>query len=110
MNYLIIEDEVPAQRLIKELLRELRPQWETAACLDSVESSVNWLNNHPHPEVIFMDIRLSDGLCFDILEQVEASISEVLPGAAVFTHMEPLDDPASWNDLTFDRSNRSPPI
>jgi DNA-binding LytR/AlgR family response regulator len=71
MKYLIIEDEVPAQRLIEGLLRELRPGWEAAACLDSVESAVNWLNSHPHPDVIFMDIQLSDGLSFDILEQVE---------------------------------------
>jgi two-component system, LytTR family, response regulator LytT len=71
MKYLIIEDEVPAQRLIEELLRELRPHWQAAACLDSVESAVNWLNNHPHPQVIFMDIQLSDGLSFDILDQVD---------------------------------------
>ncbi len=71
MKYLIIEDEVPAQRLVGDLLRELRPGWEAAACLDSIESAVNWLNNHPHPGVIFMDIQLSDGLSFDILEQVD---------------------------------------
>jgi len=71
MKYLIIEDEIPAQQLMEELLRELRPDWEAAACLDSVESAVNWLNSHPHPGVIFMDIQLSDGLGFDILEQVD---------------------------------------
>ena len=79
MKYLIIEDEIPAQRLIAELVRELRPDWEAAACLDSVESAVNWLNNHPHPEVIFMDIQLSDGLSFDILEQVD------IDGMIIFT-------------------------
>jgi two-component system, LytTR family, response regulator LytT len=71
MNYVIIEDEAPAQRLIQELLRELRPQWKTAACLDSVESAVSWFRDHPHPDVVFMDIQLSDGLSFDILAQVE---------------------------------------
>lgn len=79
MKYLIIEDEVPAQRLMKELLRELRPDWEAAACLDSVENAVNWLKTHPHPEVIFMDIQLSDGLSFDILEQVD------IDGMIIFT-------------------------
>jgi two-component system, LytTR family, response regulator LytT len=71
MKYLLIEDEAPAQRLMIELLKELRPGWETAACLDSVENSIDWLNSHPHPDVIFMDIQLSDGLCFDILDQVK---------------------------------------
>lgn len=79
MRYLIIEDEVPAQRLMRELVRELRPGWEEAACLDSVESAVKWLNGFPHPGVIFMDIQLSDGLCFDILEQVE------IEGMIIFT-------------------------
>lgn len=79
MKYLVIEDEVPAQRLIGELLHELRPRWEAAACLDSVESAVNWLNNHPHPDVIFMDIQLSDGLSFDILDQVD------IEGMIIFT-------------------------
>lgn len=71
MNYLIIEDEVPAQHLLQELVQELRPAWKHAACLDSVESAVKWLKNHPHPEVIFMDIQLADGLSFEILDQVD---------------------------------------
>lgn len=76
---MIIEDEVPAQRLMEALVRELRPGWQAAACLDSVESAVNWLNQHPHPELVFMDIQLSDGLSFDILEQVE------IEGMIIFT-------------------------
>ena len=79
MKYIIIEDEVPAQRLMRELVRELRPGWEEAACLDSVESVVKWLKSYPHPDVIFMDIQLSDGVCFDILEQVE------IEGMIIFT-------------------------
>jgi two-component system response regulator LytT len=79
MKYLLIEDEIPAQRLMEDLLRELRPDWEAAACLDSVEDTVNWLKNHPHPEVIFMDIQLSDGLSFDILDQVD------IDGMIIFT-------------------------
>lgn len=79
MKYLIIEDEGPAQRLMEGLLKELRPEWEAAACLDSVEGAVKWLNNHPHPEVIFMDIQLSDGLSFNILEQVD------IEGMIIFT-------------------------
>ena len=79
MNYLILEDEAPAQRLLEQLLGELRPDWTMAACLDSVESAVSWFNSHPQPDVIFMDIQLSDGLAFDILEQVE------IEGMIIFT-------------------------
>ncbi|MCP4156140.1 MAG: response regulator transcription factor [bacterium] len=79
MRYLIIEDELPAQRLMESIVKELRPDWEASACLDSVESAVSWLKMNPHPEVIFMDIQLSDGLSFDILEQVE------IEGMIIFT-------------------------
>lgn len=79
MKYLIIEDEVPAQRLLQELVQELQPEWKHAACLDSVESTVKWLKNHPHPEVLFMDIQLSDGLSFDILDKVD------IEGMIIFT-------------------------
>jgi len=79
MNYLLIEDEAPAQRLMEDLLTELRPRWRKAACLDSVSAAVQWLNRNPHPEVLFMDIQLSDGICFDILERVD------IQGLIIFT-------------------------
>jgi divalent metal cation (Fe/Co/Zn/Cd) transporter len=34
----------------------------------------------------------------ELLEQIETDIRSELPGASVFTHLEPLDDPASWAD------------
>jgi divalent metal cation (Fe/Co/Zn/Cd) transporter len=39
-----------------------------------------------------------------LLEQIEADIRQVLPNVAVFTHLESLDDPASWDDVSLDRS------
>ncbi|HJZ48917.1 MAG TPA: cation transporter dimerization domain-containing protein [Roseiflexaceae bacterium] len=38
-----------------------------------------------------------------LLEQIERDIRAVLPNATVFTHLEALDDPASWQDTTLDR-------
>lgn len=38
-----------------------------------------------------------------LLERIEADIRQVLPGVTVFTHLESLDDPASWDDVTLDR-------
>ena len=70
MRILIIEDELPAQRMLKEMLAELDSEIEVVGCLDSIKSSLNWFNNNPHPELVLMDIQLSDGISFDILEQV----------------------------------------
>ena len=39
----------------------------------------------------------------DLLEEVEAAIVAALPGASVITHLEPLEDPASWNDAGLER-------
>ena len=38
-----------------------------------------------------------------LLEKIEADVREALPGITVFTHLEPLGDPASWKDTTLDR-------
>lgn len=71
MNILIIEDEKPnANRLIK-LLNEIRPNMVISAILASVEESVCYLSAHPHPDLIMMDIRLGDGLCFEIFSKVD---------------------------------------
>jgi divalent metal cation (Fe/Co/Zn/Cd) transporter len=40
----------------------------------------------------------------DMLENIERDIRAALPGATVFTHLEPLEDPAAWQDLSLDRS------
>ena len=39
-----------------------------------------------------------------LLEQIERDIRAVLPNVTVFTHLESLDDPASWQDTTLDRA------
>ncbi|WP_316842549.1 LytTR family DNA-binding domain-containing protein [Pedobacter gandavensis] len=70
MNILIIEDEQPnANRLIK-LLAELRADVNILGVLASVEESVNYLTQQPQPDLILMDIRLGDGLCFEIFPKV----------------------------------------
>jgi cation diffusion facilitator family transporter len=39
----------------------------------------------------------------DLLEQIERDIRAALPGATVFTHLEPIGDPAAWQDISLDR-------
>lgn len=65
----IIEDEKPAARKLERLLG-LFSDLELIATLNSVEESVNWFSENEHPDLIFSDIVLGDGLSFDIFEKV----------------------------------------
>lgn len=71
MKVLIIEDEAPAFRRLQKVLEELNPGIEIVEVIDSVCESVKWFNNHSCPDIIFMDIQLSDGLSFEIFESVQ---------------------------------------
>ncbi|WP_291529941.1 LytR/AlgR family response regulator transcription factor [Bacteroides sp. UBA939] len=70
MKVLIIEDERPASQKLKRLLKETDPGIEVVDILGSVEQSVNWFLENRSPELIFMDIQLEDGLCFEIFEKI----------------------------------------
>ena len=69
MTTIIIEDEKPAVEKLKRGLSKANPDIEVLACLTSVEQAKSWLQLNQQPDVIFMDIELSDGLSFQILEQ-----------------------------------------
>lgn len=69
MKVVIIEDEKPAARRLSRMLHEL--EIEPLTMLHSVEEAVNWFSNHEHPDLLFLDIQLSDGLSFEIFEEVE---------------------------------------
>ncbi|WDF62409.1 LytR/AlgR family response regulator transcription factor [Flavobacterium sp. KACC 22763] len=77
MITLIIEDEKPAARLLQRKLEKLEVTVETM--LHSVEESVHWFENNPHPDLIFLDIQLSDGLSFEIFEKID------IKSAIIFT-------------------------
>lgn len=69
MNVIIIEDEKPAARRLSRLLDDLGV--EVSTMLHSVEESINWFQNNEHPDLIFLDIQLSDGLSFEIFDEIE---------------------------------------
>lgn len=77
MNIIIIEDEKPAARLLQRKVEKLGLQVGTL--LHSVEESINWFNDNPHPDLIFLDIQLSDGLSFEIFENID------IKSAVIFT-------------------------
>ncbi|WP_271406144.1 LytR/AlgR family response regulator transcription factor [Tenacibaculum soleae] len=69
MKVIIIEDEKPAARRLNRMLSALNIEVKTM--LHSVEESINWFQNNKHPDLIFLDIQLSDGLSFEIFEEIE---------------------------------------
>ena len=66
----IIEDEKPAAARLAGMIREIEPRVEIDAVLHSVDASIRQLREHPHPELLFMDIELTDGLSFEIFSQI----------------------------------------
>lgn len=73
MKVLIIEDEFHAVQYLSGLLKELIPDLEILATIDTVEEAVEWFQANPAPALVFMDIQLADGLSFDIFKHVEVS-------------------------------------
>jgi two-component system response regulator LytT len=77
MNILIIEDEKPAARLLQRKVEKLGYSVQTL--LHSVEEAIAWFQTHAHPDLIFLDIQLSDGLSFEIFETID------IKSAVIFT-------------------------
>jgi len=71
MRILIIEDEPQAAQRLETLIRGIEPDVDILDKIDSVKRSVQWFGNHPHPDLVFMDIQLADGISFAIFEQCE---------------------------------------
>ncbi|PHS61818.1 MAG: DNA-binding response regulator [Flavobacterium sp.] len=77
MKTLIIEDEKPSARRLQRMLEKLGVP--VNQMLHSVEESIEWFSNNEHPDLIFLDIQLSDGLSFDIFDAVQ------IKSAIIFT-------------------------
>jgi len=71
MKIVIVEDEAPALQKLEALLERYDPEIEIVGRLDSVKSSVQWFQQSTfQPDLVFMDIRLTDGLSFEIFRHV----------------------------------------
>lgn len=71
MNILIIEDERPNAERLRRLIQGIKPQANILSVLESVSESVEWLESHERPDLIMMDIKLSDGLSFEIFDKTQ---------------------------------------
>ncbi len=77
MKILIIEDEKHNASRLQRLLANISAEFVVVGVLETVKESINWLKKENAPDVILMDIRLSDGLSFDIFDKVDV-ISPVI--------------------------------
>lgn len=71
MKAIIVEDESLSAIHLKTLLHKTFPEIEIVAMLDTVKATVNFLNQKPDLNLIFLDVHLADGLSFEIFKQLE---------------------------------------
>ena len=82
MKALIIEDEVMAQKSLIRLLTNNFPEMEIVGKLSSVKDSVMWLDNPSnHTDIIFMDVELADGCCFEIFRKTTVNAKVIMTTA-----------------------------
>lgn len=82
MRVFIIEDEMPAEINLKRALKHNFDDVEFVGRAHSVTSAVAWLKaNGDQPDIIFMDVELSDGMCFEIFKQVDIKAKVIITTA-----------------------------
>ena len=80
MKALIVEDEPRAQRILENLLRTHFPEVQVAGITSSVKETLAWLERNS-ADVVFLDVELSDGNCFDLFARTEISAQVVMTTA-----------------------------
>ena len=79
MKILIVEDEDLAVKKIRKTLHEVDASADVVGVTDSITATVDWLESNPWPDLILMDIELSDGQSFEIFSRIQVK------SAVVFT-------------------------
>ncbi len=82
MNVLIVEDEIMAQKSLTRVLTQNFSDIDIVGCTSSIRSTVEWLKDPANnADVIFMDVELSDGECFEIFRQVNVKAKVIMTTA-----------------------------
>jgi len=71
MRVLIVEDETAACENLVEILGEIDPEIEIAGYAESITQTIKWLKSNEMPDLILMDIHLSDGSAFSIFNKIK---------------------------------------
>jgi len=81
MNILIVENEIPAADKLVRALKKIDKSITVMGVVETVEETINWLQEKPQPDLILMDIQLDDGLCFEIFETINVEIPVIFTTA-----------------------------
>ena len=81
MNVLIFEDEKPTAVRLSSLLTEIDDSIKIIGIIGSVKEGIEWFGENKMPDLIFQDIILSDGNCFDIFDAVDLSVPVIFTTA-----------------------------
>jgi DNA-binding LytR/AlgR family response regulator len=74
MNILIVENEIPAADKLIRVLKKIDKSITILGVVETVEETINRLQERPQPDLIMMDIQLDDGLCFEVFETINVDI------------------------------------
>ena len=82
MNVFIVEDELMAQKSLMRVLGQNFTDMDIVGCATSVKGAVEWLNTPGNnADIIFMDVELADGKCFEIFRQTEIKAKVIMTTA-----------------------------
>ncbi len=81
MRIVIVEDERPAREKLAAAIREAAPEATIVAGLTGVADTIEWLETNAPPDLLFLDIQLSDGRSFEILRRTQVTCPVVFATA-----------------------------
>lgn len=81
LNILIFEDEQLSAERMEQLLSRLDQEFKVLDVLSSVKQGISWFKKNHNPDLILMDIHLSDGSCFELFNQVEIDVPVIFTTA-----------------------------
>ena len=73
MRILIIEDEQNAFEILQKRILQLLPNAQIMGHLTSIVESINWFIPNEMPDLVFLDVELADGRCFEIFKHVRVT-------------------------------------
>lgn len=81
MKVLIFEDEKHTASRLIQLLEKYSNDVEVLGVIGSVQEGIEWYANNPAPDLVFQDILLNDGNCFEIFEKVKVDVPVIFTTA-----------------------------
>jgi DNA-binding LytR/AlgR family response regulator len=81
MRILIVEDETAAYENLVHILKEIDPAILISGYTESISQTIQWLKKNEPPDLILMDIHLSDGSAFTIFDRINVEIPVIFTTA-----------------------------